>query len=449
MYGSATTKKLEDPSTWAYLRHGLDTEPVFFIVVFLAAIVQAMQSVPSLAVTYYLKDQLELSPSMLQSVSTLLFVPWMLKPIFGFLSDTFPVCGNRRRPYLCFCGIISSVFWVALAGLAKSRTDGIPLGYLIQCLLVEACCAAMISTVVKALLVEHCEGRSQGYASFLQFCYWGTFHFSSIIAAALGGWMLSHISTSSIFLFTAIFPLTIVLVAPFITEYDTKVHPISEQISLLWGAFFPSSKQAIALWGPALFILVFSAVPNFRVALFYFLTGELHFEKDFMVVLNIVGMLFALVGVAVYQTYFHSTSVHQVLKITSILVAVLGVLPILLVTRFNLRIHVSDTLLALCGDAIFGALLEISAFPVYVLASRICPPGVEGSMYSILMALSNIGTVLSGQGGALLTKALGITSSDFSNLPVAICICSVLKLAPLFLLSYLPTEKEILPPLST
>jgi len=110
--------------------------------------------------------------------------------------------------------------------------------YLLECLLIEACCAAMISTVVKALLVEHCEGRSQGYASFLQFCYWGTFHFFSIVAAALGGWMISHVSNASIFFFTAIFPLTVVLVAPFIQEYDNKPHPISHQMSLLWGAFF-------------------------------------------------------------------------------------------------------------------------------------------------------------------------------------------------------------------
>jgi len=75
--------------------------------------------------------------------------------------------------------------------------------------------------------------------------------------------------------------------------------------------------QAIALWGPALFILVFSGVPSFRVALFFFLTEELHFSKDFMVVLNIVGMACALLGVAIYQTFFHSKSVHSVLLVTS------------------------------------------------------------------------------------------------------------------------------------
>jgi len=174
--------------------------------------------------------------------------------------------------------------------------------------------------------------------------------------------------------------------------------------------------------------------------MFYFLTVELHYSKNFMVLLNIVGMVCSLLGVAIYQAYFPSTSVHKVLKLSSVLVAILGVLPIVLVTRFNLKLHISDNFLTLFGDATYGALLEISAFPVYVLASRICPAGVEGSMYAVLMSLSNIGTVLSGQGGALITNLFGITSTNFTNLPYAIGLCSVLKLAPLLLLSQLPTD---------
>jgi len=56
IYGSTDPNSdREEANACTYLRQGLKDEPVFFITVFLAAIVQAMQSIPSLAVTYYLK----------------------------------------------------------------------------------------------------------------------------------------------------------------------------------------------------------------------------------------------------------------------------------------------------------------------------------------------------------------------------------------------------------
>lgn len=34
------------------------------------------------------------------------YAPWMIKPIFGFISDAAPILGERRRPYLVICGLL-------------------------------------------------------------------------------------------------------------------------------------------------------------------------------------------------------------------------------------------------------------------------------------------------------------------------------------------------------
>lgn len=31
--------------------------------------------------------------------------PWIIKPLYGFITDTFPIGGQRRRPYMLACGI--------------------------------------------------------------------------------------------------------------------------------------------------------------------------------------------------------------------------------------------------------------------------------------------------------------------------------------------------------
>ena len=32
-------------------------------------------------------------------------MPWMIKPLYGFFTDTFPIYGLRRRPYIVICGL--------------------------------------------------------------------------------------------------------------------------------------------------------------------------------------------------------------------------------------------------------------------------------------------------------------------------------------------------------
>ena len=43
--------------------------------------------------------------------------PWVVKPLYGFLSDTVPIFGYRRRSYLVICGVLGarlSLSWLLL-----------------------------------------------------------------------------------------------------------------------------------------------------------------------------------------------------------------------------------------------------------------------------------------------------------------------------------------------
>ena len=39
-------------------------------------------------------------------VTSLGAAPWVVKPVYGFLSDTVPIFGYRRRSYLIICGLL-------------------------------------------------------------------------------------------------------------------------------------------------------------------------------------------------------------------------------------------------------------------------------------------------------------------------------------------------------
>ncbi|EER08726.1 hypothetical protein Pmar_PMAR017785, partial [Perkinsus marinus ATCC 50983] len=51
-------------------------------------------------VVYYMKEDLLLSPATSALVWGISRIPWILKPILAFTSDSIPILGYRRKPYL-------------------------------------------------------------------------------------------------------------------------------------------------------------------------------------------------------------------------------------------------------------------------------------------------------------------------------------------------------------
>lgn len=54
---------------------------------------------------YYWKDVQKVQPSAVQMFSGFYYIPWLMKPVWGVLTDVFSVYGYRRRPYFIFAGM--------------------------------------------------------------------------------------------------------------------------------------------------------------------------------------------------------------------------------------------------------------------------------------------------------------------------------------------------------
>lgn len=78
--------------------------------------------------------------------------------------------------------------------------------------------------------------------------------------------------------------------------------------------------------------------------------------------------------------------------------------------------------------------------PVLVLAARLCPEGMEATLFATLMSICNGGSVLGGLLGAGLTQVFGVTRDRFDNLAALIILCNLSSLLPLPLLGLLPQD---------
>ena len=57
--------------------------------------------------------------------------------------------------------------------------------------------------------------------------------------------------------------------------------------------------------------------------------------------------------------------------------------------RVNIRLGISDPIWILIGDEILlDFVYKLHSMPFYILAAKLCPSGVEASMFSLFMRVS-------------------------------------------------------------
>lgn len=63
------------------------------------------------SIQYYMKDEQKLQPSEAQIYFGIIQIPWIIKPLWGLLTDIVPILGYRRRPYFIFAGNPITLFY--------------------------------------------------------------------------------------------------------------------------------------------------------------------------------------------------------------------------------------------------------------------------------------------------------------------------------------------------
>ncbi|MBR8826717.1 MAG: folate/biopterin family MFS transporter [Gomphosphaeria aponina SAG 52.96 = DSM 107014] len=393
--------------------------------------VQGILGLARLAISFFLKDDLNLSPAQVAALMGIAAIPWVIKPVFGLLSDGVPILGWRRRPYLILSGIVGCLAWFALATVVHTA------GAATITILFISLSVAVSDVIVDSLVVERARKESLAQAGSLQSLCWGFSALGGLITAYLSGWLLEHFSNQTVFGITAIFPLIVATVAGLIGEEAiSKAEKLAtgKQLQQLWQAI--AQKSILA---PTAFIFIWQATPTADSAFFFFSTNELGFQPEFLGRVRLVTKLAALLGIFLYQRFLKNIPFRTILGWSTVISAIGGMTTLLLVTHTNRLIGIDDHWFSLGDSLILTVLGEIAFLPVLVLSARLCPEGMEASLFALLMSVFNLSGLLSHEIGALLTYVLGVSETNFDNLWLLVVITNLSTLLPLFFLGWLPT----------
>ncbi|CAL1411319.1 unnamed protein product [Linum trigynum] len=414
------------------------------IAVAMVYFVQGVLGLSRLAVSFYLKDDLHLDPAETAVISGFSALPWLVKPLYGFISDSVPLFGYRRRSYLVLSGLLGALSWSLMATMVDDKYGAA------LCILLGSFSVAFSDVVVDSMVVERARGESQSTSGSLQSLCWGSSAFGGIVSSYFSGSLVEAYGVRFVFGVTALLPLITSAVAVLVNEQPVRVSSRGNILALSSPSFLETSKHhIIQLWGavkqpnvflPTLFIFLWQSTPHSDSAMFYFTTNKLGFTPEFLGRVKLVTSVASLAGVGLYNGFLKNVSFQKIFLGTTLIGTALGMTQVFLVTGFNRTLGISDEWFAIGDSLILTVLGQASFMPVLVLAAKLCPEGMEATLFATLMSISNAGSVLGGLVGAFLTQSFGVTRDSFDNLAVLVILCNLSSLLPLPLLGLLPND---------
>jgi len=333
---------------------------------------QGMYHVADQVLTLTLKEQLGLSPSRVGKFGTIILIPWVIKPIYGMISDAFPLFGRRRKSYFLLTSALATLAGAALALLGEPTYWSLAIFLLIMGLGI-----AFTDVLTDAMMVEN--GKPLGLTGAFQSVQWSAINLAVLLVGIVGGYLAQHRLLQLGFLIAACFPfLALVMGARFIHEAPAKSQ--REEFREAWQGIRTAVRDR-AMWVVAGFIFFWTFSPSIGIPLFYFQTDTLKFSQQFIGLLGSMSAGAAIVGAAAYAPLSRRVSLHRLI-VFSIAVGVVGTLAYL---------FYDDWRSAMLIDTVFGGIGMITQLAFLDLAAKACPRHAEGTFFALLMSVYNLG----------------------------------------------------------
>lgn len=443
-----------------------------------------IESVTGFASAYVYTDPLpsgfDLAATRIAALSGISGLPWIAKPLFGFLSDCVPIFGLRRTPYIIIASLLGTLGFGLLA-LLRPGTSLSPLGaaFLLGLGSLSIACP---DVMIDATVAEASQ-RTPALATDLQSFLWAAYGSCEIMASLIKGPLLVRLGARPLLGLLGVASIATAVPAslgwlgerPLPTVLRGHQKRASQRHYLLGLVVVAGAvaQVAVGVLLPSLATLGATAVVGFvcvavwrvehakaprfaRAAIFLFLDGALSpstgtvlfkwykatpdncargrpcFEPPLIGWLDLATQISYLVGVVAYNRWLSHLSYRAIFVGAHLLLCASAFVTLIWVGRWNLRVGVPDPAFALADNLLLPLIGRFLKIPKFVLAARACPPEAAATTFAILMMLYNFGGQVSGYAGIGLLQLLGgVEPPEFRHLERMVVSQALLKLLPI------------------
>jgi predicted MFS family arabinose efflux permease len=357
----------------------------FFALVYVVEGLGQIGGLISQPLNYYLKQAHGWTPLQITAYLTIFNVPWIIKPLYGLVSDFIPLFGYRRKSYLLLAN------FAAIGGFLLVTQLTVP-DQLVFALMLTAYAMAISSTLCGAVLVENGQ-RLQESGTFVN-QQWLWYNIAAMTAAILGGQLVQRLEPTTALHSAA----AIVACAPPLVIFGTvfliseKKAPMNIQGMKHTLEGLSSAFRRRHLWIIAAFIFLYYFSPGLSTPLYFIMTDNLKFSQAYIGVLGSLAGAGWVVGAYFYRRHFKKLTLKKLLNL-SIVIGTLASLAFLFLWN-----EPAAAIISFCSG--FAAMLATVA--TLTLAADYCPRRAEGFAFAILMSIINLATALADNLGSYL-----------------------------------------------
>jgi len=357
---------------------------VLFAMVYFA---QGMWYLPNQTITIVLKDA-GLNAGTIANFFVISATPWLVKPVYGLISDFFPLFGRRRFSYLVLTSSLA-----AAAGFALGITGTRDYWTLLWLFTAMGLGLAFTDVLADALMVEN--GRRLNLIGAFQSVQWAAIYTSTILVGFVGGWLAEGRRLDLSLMLAAMFPLlSLAIATAIVREPRARADraALRERLRAVRAAL-----RTRDVWVVAGFIFFFMFSPSFGPGFLFYQTDRLGFSQQFIGTLTALQSLGSVIGALTYAPLSRRWRLRRTINVTIALSAV-GTLVYLLY-----RGPWSGMMI----DFSYGWVYMVTTLAFLDLAAKTCPRHVEGTFFALLMSVYNAGMQVSQWAGGHLYDAIG------------------------------------------
>jgi predicted MFS family arabinose efflux permease len=344
---------------------GLDSIYIFFAVNYFA---QGMGGIAYEPISYLLKDGLGLKAAESANFTFWMTLPFLIKPLYGFVTDLLPIKRYRRRPHIVIVAGLSAAAFLALSGMTRySYASLLVLLFLVNVGTVGS------DVVCDAVMVE--QGKKGGTTGVFQAVQIATLYAALVVSGLGGGWLTAHASYRQIFALSAVFPVMIMGSSFWARESAVEGALKKGTVGLR------DLARRREFWALCAIIFLWSFYPFLGTAQFYHQTERLGLKPVF------IGFLATLSGVAgVAGAAFYGRVIGKRWSTaTMVRAAVILGAPLSLSFLF----YVGPISVAIV-TVIWGAAGVTLRLALMDLAAQSCPEGGEATAFAVYMSVFNL-----------------------------------------------------------
>ena len=365
------------------VKHSRDVAVIAGVVYF----IQGAIGISGIALPLFLRN-LKWSVSEITTISAIAGIPWVLKILYGLLSDSYPFFGYRRKSYLILFSVLSALGWLSLLFLPTHKF------LILFSMILTNTGFAATDVITDGLIVEH---STELTSPLYQSIAWGSRSAGALITGFLGGWLASFWPPQNIFFVTMFLPLSIMVTALWIREKKRETAPFHSMLA----PFKKSIRMILSKnlrWFTA--ILIVAAISSsFGVPFFFFMKETLGFHESFLGALSSLGWGGAMIGSFIYARWLRRISPKITLRCAIIFNCVYIMCALLIKNQ-------SSALVLVFMGGIMGCLVML---PVMSSAAALTHnTGVESTLFAILMSVFNFGQIIFGFWGGGLYEKIGL-----------------------------------------